>query len=85
MNICMVSEYRCTFEEFEAVVKQSEEETSAFITEYELIKVNDHKSILLINCTDLDALGAFMSTPQLKQWDEDNGCVDIVYSMERIN
>ena len=85
MNICMVSEYRCTFEEFEAVVKQSEEETSAFITEYELIKVNDHKSILLINCTDLDALGAVMSTPQLKQWDEDNGCVDIVYSMERIN
>ena len=85
MNICMVSEYRCTFEEFEAVVKQSEEETSAFITEYELIKVNDHKSILLINCTDLDAVGAFMSTPQLKQWDEDNGCVDIVYSMERIN
>ncbi len=85
MNICMVSEYRCTFEEFEAVVKQSEEETSAFITEYELVKVSDHKSILLLNCTDMDALGAFMSTPQMKQWDEDNGCVDIIYTMERIN
>tara|TARA_B100001123_G_scaffold450948_1_gene625389 strand:+ start:1761 stop:2006 length:246 start_codon:yes stop_codon:yes gene_type:complete len=81
----MVSEYRCTFEEFEAVVKQSEEETSAFITEYELVKVSDHKSILLLNCTDMDALGAFMSTPQMKQWDEDNGCVDIIYTMERIN
>ena len=85
MNICMVSEYRCTFEEFEAVVKQSEEETSAFITEYELVKVSDHKSILLLNCTDMDALGAFMSTPQMEQWDEDNGCVDIIYTMERIN
>ena len=85
MNICMVSEYRCTFEEFEAVGKQSEEETSAFITEYELVKVSDHKSILLLNCTDMDALGAFMSTPQMKQWDEDNGCVDIIYTMERIN
>jgi len=26
-----------------------------------------------------------MTSPEMKQWDEENGCVDIVYSMERIN
>ena len=85
MNLCVVSEYKCTFDEFEAVVKESEEETSAFISDYELVKVNGHKSVLLVNCTDMEALQAFMTTPEMKQWDEENGCVDIVYSMERIN
>ena len=85
MNLCVVSEYNCTFDEFEVVVKESEEEMSAFVSDYELVKVNDHKSILLINCTDMEAMQAFISTPEMKQWDEENGCVDIVYSMERIN
>ena len=85
MNLCIVSEYNCTFNEFEAVVKESEEETRPFISDYELVKVNDHKSVLLVNCTDMEALQAFMSTPEMKQWDEENGCVDTVYSMERIN
>ena len=34
MNLCMVSERNCTFDEFEAVVNESEEETSAFIGDY---------------------------------------------------
>ena len=85
MNFCVVSEYNCTFDEFEVVVKESEEEMSAFVSDYELVKVNDHKSILLINCTDMETLQAFMTTPEMKQWDEENGCVDTVYFMERIN
>ena len=85
MNFCVVSEYNCTFDEFEVVVKESEEEMGAFVSDYELVKVNDHKSILLTNCTDMEALQAFMTTPEMKQWDEENGCVDTVYSMERIN
>ncbi len=67
------------------MVKEGEEETSAFITDYELVKVNDHKSILLLNCMDMEAFQALMSSPEMKQWDEENGCVDIVYSMKRIN
>ena len=47
MNICIVSTYDCTFEEFEAVVTESQDEVSAFISEWELIKVNDHKSVML--------------------------------------
>ena len=85
MNLCVVSEYNCTFDEFEVVIKESEEEMSAFVSDYKLVKVNDHKSILLINCTDMEAMQAFISTPEMKQWDEENSRVDIVYSMEQIN
>ena len=85
MNVCMVSEYNRTFDEFKDLVEESQTEVGDWVSEYELVKVNDHKSILLMNVTDMDALGAFMTTPEMKQWDKENGCVDIVCSMERIN
>ena len=85
MNLCVVSEFNCTFDVAEAMIKEGAEEMSAFVSDYEFVKVNDHKSVMLLNCTDMEALQAFMTTPEMKQWDEENGCVDTVYSMERIN
>ena len=85
MNICIVSEYTCTFDDFRDLVEKSQADVGAWVSEYQLLKVNDHKSVLLMNVTDMDAMGIFMSTPEMKQWDEENECVDIVYSMERIN
>ena len=85
MNICMVSEYNCTFDDCKDLVEESQAEVGAWVSDYELVKVSDHKSILLMNVTDMEAMRAFMTAPEMKQWDEENGCVDIVYSMERIN
>ena len=65
------------------MVEQSQEQAPAFMTEFELAKVHDHKSVLLVNCTDMEALQAFMTMPEKRQWDEANGCVDTVYAMER--
>ena len=67
------------------MVEQSQEQAPAFMTEFELAKVHDHKSVLLVNCTDMEALQAFMTTPEMRQWDEANSCVDTVYAMERVN
>ena len=85
MNICIVSTYSCTFEDFSAIVEEYEEAFKEFITEYELVKVNDHKSIMMCHCTDMEAMGEMMSSPEMKQWDKENNCVDIVYSLEKIN
>ena len=85
MNLCIVSEYNCTFEDFAAMVEQSQEQAQAFMTEFELLNVQYHKSVLLVNCRDMEALQAFMTTPEMQQWDEANGCVDTVYAMERVN
>ena len=84
MNLCIVSEFNCTFDDFAAMVEKSRGEAEAFMTEFELIKVNDHKSVMLINCTDMEAFQAFMTTPEMQQWDQDNGCVDTVYAMEQV-
>ena len=85
MNLCVVSEYSCTFEDFKEMVDKTTGETDAFLTEMELIKVHDHKSVLLLHCTDMQALIAFMSTPDMKQWDAENNCVDVLYSMEQMD
>ena len=85
MNICIVSTYSCTFDDFSALVKESEEAFSEFITEYEVVKVNDHKSIMMCHCTDMEAFEGMMTSPEMKEWDKENNCVDIVYSLEKIN
>ena len=85
MNICIVSTYSCTFEDFTAVVDEYEESFKEFITEFELVKVNDHKSIIMCHCTDMEAFEAMMTSPEMKEWDKENNCVDIVYSLEKIN
>ena len=85
MNLCIVSEYSCTFEDFKEMVDKTTGETDAFLTEMELIKVHDHKSVLLLHCTDMQALIAFMSIPEMKQWDAENNCVHVLYSMEQMN
>ena len=85
MNLCVVYEYSFTFEDFKEMVDKTTGETDAFLTEMELIKVHDHKSVLLLHCTDMQALIAFMSTPEMKQWDAENNCVDVLYSMEQMN
>ena len=85
MNLCIISEYKCTFDDFKEIVESSSEATKEFISEWELIKVNDHKSIMLVNCSDMEALETFMTTDEMKAWDAENGCVDTLYSMEKIS
>ena len=41
-----------------------------FVTDYEFAKVNYHKCHLLMNCTELEKLGAEMEAPFAKEWDK---------------
>ena len=85
MNVLIISTFSCTFEEFKTDV-------SGFITamgqevvsEYEFVKVNEHKSDLLMNCTDLEKLDAEMQSPFAKEWDKKNNCKDAVYSIKLV-
>ena len=50
-----------------------------------MVKVNDHKLIMMCHCTDMEAFEGMMTSPEMKEWDKANNCVDIVYSLEKIN
>ena len=85
MNVCVVSTFTCTFDVIEAKIKADlEAHGHAFVKEYELIKVSEHKSIFMAHVTDFEAMGALMNTPEMKQLDKENGCVDTVYMMEKM-
>ena len=73
----------CPFSDFESIVKKEDQEQGyVFCSELEIIKVNEHKELLLMNCSDLEKFGAMLEQPDLKQWDIDNNCKDTVYNFE---
>ena len=63
MNTLIVSTFTCTFEVFEKFVADfHEKEGHKYVKEYELIKVNDGKSHLI-----LEGFGAATSSPEMKE------------------
>ena len=53
MNTLIVSTFDCSFEDFDKFVADfHEEEGHKYVEEYELIKVNDHKSHLILKVKD---------------------------------
>ena len=84
MNLCVVSEYSCTVDDFRKMVKSYEEETKKFISEYEIAEINEHKTAMFMNVTDMEAVQALMTSPTMKEWDKANNCVDVIYSLEKM-
>ena len=86
MNTLIISTFSCKFEEFKNDVTTLflEEVCKEFVTDYEFVKVNEHKSHLLMNCTDLEKLDKEMQSPFAKEWDKKNNCKDAVYSIKLV-
>ena len=86
LNTLIISTFSCSFEEFKNDVTTLflEDMCKEFVTYYEFVKVNDHKSHLLMNCTNLNKLGEVMEDPFVKEWDKRNNCKDTVYSIELV-
>ena len=84
MNTCIRSTFKCTFEVFKAKVMEDEPTWSQFVSAYQIAKVDEHNSIMLMNVLDLEAMDAFMTTDEMKAWDAEHGCRDTVYSLSLI-
>ena len=86
MNTLIISTFSCTFEEFKNDVTNLfiEDMCKEFVIDYEFVKVNAHKSHLLLNCSDLEKLGAVMTDPYVTEWDKKNNCKDAVYSIKLV-
>ncbi|MAK80056.1 MAG: hypothetical protein CMH00_07540 [Marinovum sp.] len=55
-----------------------------FVTDWRFAEVNEKEFMACMNVTDMEAMGAFMSSPEELQWDKDNGCEYTVYGMEEM-
>ena len=43
--------------------------------------MDEHNSIMVMNVLDFEMMEAFMTTDEMKAWDAEHGCVDIVCSL----
>jgi len=85
VNLCVVSTFDCTVDDFKAMMKEFEEEMRTCVSDWEIAVVNDHKVVTMLNVTDMDAVMAIMSSPKMLEWDAANNDVDAVYSLEKID
>ena len=86
MNTLIISTFSYTFKKLKNDVTNLflEEMCKEFVTDYEFVKVNDHKSHLLMNCTDLEKLDKEMESPFAKEWDKKNNFKDTAHSLKLI-
>ena len=84
MNLCIVSTFDCTVEDFKALLKAMEDDISKVCSEYEIGEVNEHKAVTLCNITDMEGLQELMTSPRVVEWDTANNCVDVIYSIEQM-
>ena len=86
MNTLIISTFSCTFDSFK-------KDVTGFITgmgkevvsDYDFVKVDEHKSHLLMNVLDMDALCTEMTSDKAKEWDKANNCKDTVYGIELVD
>ena len=84
MNTCIVSTFTCSFDDFKAMVEKTQSEWSQLVDGYHIAKVDDHKSVMVMNIIGFKAMGTFMSSDEMKAWDAENGCIDNVYFMSEM-
>ena len=85
MNTLIISTFSCTFEDFKRdVTGFIADMGKEVVSNYEFVKVSDHKSHLLMNVLDMDALCTEMTSDKAKEWDKANNCKDTVYGIELV-
>ena len=84
MNTCIRFTLKCTFEVFKAKVLEDKSQWSKFVDDYQITKLDEHKSKMGMTVLYFEAMAAFLGTDEMKAWDADHGCVDVVYSLSPI-
>ena len=57
---------------------------NGIVIDYELVKINDHKSHSFYTVSSLDAFAKMLDTEWAREWDKANNCKDIVYKLELV-
>ena len=69
---------------FPGSVRKTRPKWSAFVDNHHIAKIDDHSSIVIMRVDDIKAMGAVMSSDEMKVWDAASGCVDVIYTMEEM-
>ena len=82
-KLFIVCTFDCSFEYYEETIEKFVKEYGdGVVIDYDLNKINDHKSHSFYNVTSLEAFAKILDNPFAREWDKANNCKDIVYKLE---
>ena len=89
MNICVVSTFDGTIDEYMALMAEFEEEMKQAGASFDVGVVDTGiegrcKVINMANITDMDKMQEIMSSPKMIAWDKAHNNTDVVYSLEKM-
>ncbi len=83
MNICVVSTFDGTTDDYMEMFNATKEKAEDFFGDYDIGIIREGKIILMINITDMEKFQEAMTSEEMKTWDAKFNCVDEVYSLDK--
>ena len=84
MNMCIVSTFDGTTDDYMEMFNATKEKATGFYTEYDIGIIREGKITLNIHITDMEKFQELMTSEEMKAWDKKFNCVDEVYTLEKV-
>ena len=85
MNVCIVSTFEGTTEDYMEMFNATKEKGKCFMADYHIGTIREGKVMVMMQISDMEKMQEIMSSDEMKAWDKKFNCVDEVYSLERMN
>ena len=85
MNVCIVSTFEGTTEDYMKMFNATKENTQGIMQEYDLGIIREGKVMLMMQISDMNKMQEVMSSDEMQAWDEKFNCVDEIYTLDKIN
>ena len=83
MNICVVSTFDGTTDDYMEMFNATKEKAANVFTDYEIGIIREGKITLMINIIDMEKFQELMTSEEMEAWDAKFNCVDEVYSLDK--
>ena len=82
-KLFIISTLNCSFKYYkETVDLWVKEQGDGIVIDYDLVKINDHKSHSFYTVSSLEEFAKMLDTEWAREWDKANNCKDIVYKLD---
>ncbi len=85
MNVCVVSTFEGTTEDYMDMFNAAKEKAQDFMTDYHLGIIREGKMILMMQITDMSKMQEVMRSDEMQAWDKKFKCVDEIYALDKMN
>ena len=84
-KLLILCTFDCSFQYYqETIEKWVKQQGDGIVVDYELVKINDHKSHSFYTVSSLEEFAKMFDTEWARELDKANNCKDIVYKLELV-